>query len=291
MRNEILVDNELLFFETLGNDCNPPILYIHGAPGIGVLDFIYFQGENFESDFYVVAPEQRGVWRSDAVKEYSIEKIINGYETIRKNLGIKKWNVLTHCFGARIFIEYYRKFPEVFEKIVFENPIITSIEPFENIIPLQLKILKNKNINEYNRLLPICNEIHTISDLECFSEQLSKAIEMDTNHLIMGEKTVKELKKLKKFYDYNNSLKSRETEIMMSRAESLYSIEEDYLIKLPLLVLYSSKDISMNTKTLENIEKRALTCEIIYFQNSKHWIHIDEAQKYYDTVINFFNKD
>ena len=76
----------------MGNSNKMPILYIHGAPGIGVLDMEKYQSDNFYPKYFLIAPEQRGVWRSEDLKEdepYNLDLIIEDYEQLRKQLKIE----------------------------------------------------------------------------------------------------------------------------------------------------------------------------------------------------------
>lgn len=69
-----------IYTEILGEDSSPVLLFIHGGPGgIGAMDFIKYQGERLSKNFKVIAPDQRGVWRSQAISEeedISLEDII-----------------------------------------------------------------------------------------------------------------------------------------------------------------------------------------------------------------------
>ena len=88
-----------------------PILYIQGVPGIGVLEMEKYQSENFYPNYFLIAPEQRGVWRSEDLKgdePYSLDLIIEDYEQLRKQLKMKKWIVLCYCIEARAELEYYK---------------------------------------------------------------------------------------------------------------------------------------------------------------------------------------
>lgn len=89
-----------IYAEILGKNSSPVLLFIHGGPGgIGVADFIQYQGEGLSKNFKVIAPEQRGTWRSEAVLEeehISLEDIIQDFEELRKKLRINKWSLLSH---------------------------------------------------------------------------------------------------------------------------------------------------------------------------------------------------
>lgn len=283
-------NGEKLYFETYGKSTNPAILYIHGAPGIGITDFAFFQGKKFSEKYFLVAMEQRGVWRSDEIRDYfSIDKIISGYEYLRKKLGLQTWSVITHCLGARIAVEYYKRYPKVFNKIIFENPILDSRTPFESMIKVQLKFLKVQNNIKYTEFLRGVQFIKSIDDLEDYAEKISRETKIVTNSLIMSKKTLQELKKISNNYDYRYFVNSRNTELKMCKYTALYSFKPSVNIEQKVLILRSLKDIVVCNATLKKLRAISKDCTTVDFFNSKHWIHIDEPEKFYKIIDNFLS--
>ncbi len=102
------------------------MLFIHGGPGgIGVADFIEYQGDRLSKNFKVIAPEQRGVWRSQAIldeEDISLEDIIEDFEELRKKLNINKWSLLSHSFGGYLAVLYANLYPNSIEYMIYECP-------------------------------------------------------------------------------------------------------------------------------------------------------------------------
>lgn len=143
------------------------------------MDIEQYQSRYFEKDYYLVAPEQRGVWCSQEVfqnEEYDLDMIIEDYEELRKQLGIKEWIVLCHCMGARTAIKYYNKYPKVTAMMLFENPVLDSLSPFESIINIQLSLIKQSNEEEYERCSAQVANIHNPLQLEEFCRKLKKTL-------------------------------------------------------------------------------------------------------------------
>jgi len=66
--NYYKVRGKNIYTEVLGEDSAPALLFIHGGPGgIGVADFIQYQGNRLSNNFKIIAPDQRGVWRSEGI--------------------------------------------------------------------------------------------------------------------------------------------------------------------------------------------------------------------------------
>ena len=102
------------------------MLFIHGGPGgIGVADFIQYQGERLLKSFKVIAPEQRGVWRFQPIldeEHISLEDIIEDFEELRKKLHINKWSLLSHSFGGYLAVLYANLYPNSIEYMIYECP-------------------------------------------------------------------------------------------------------------------------------------------------------------------------
>ncbi|MDO5518473.1 MAG: alpha/beta hydrolase, partial [Clostridium sp.] len=115
-----------IYTEVLGESQNPALLFIHGGPGgIGCEDFIKYAGEKLAENFRVVAVDQRGVWRSEGLRDdekITLEDIIEDFEELRKQLGIEKWSLLSHSFGGYLSVLYAELYPNSIVNIIYENP-------------------------------------------------------------------------------------------------------------------------------------------------------------------------
>lgn len=67
-------------------------IFIHGGPGEGSLDFEVLGGNSLESFMKMIYFDQRGSSRSGGndTDDYSMERIIEDIEEVRKNLGISR---------------------------------------------------------------------------------------------------------------------------------------------------------------------------------------------------------
>ena len=290
MDQYIKINNYNLFVCTRGIKKNSAVLYIHGAPGIGVMDFIKFQGKNFEKDFFLVAPEQRGVWRSESVSSYNLYQIIDDYEEIRRHFNITRWTIISHCLGARIALEYYMRYSNSIDNIIFENPVIDSITPFREIIQLELKMILNKfGDQEYRKCIKNVLSISTVTDMERLSEYFAKKLNINFNSFTMSKNTIHDLTQLKDEFNYNLFINSRETEIMMSKDINLYKSVNKINIKVPIFIIYGGKDITVPNSTLNILKNMTKLYECKKYPLCKHWIHIDESNQYYNDVYKFLN--
>lgn len=291
------INNKKIHVSIVGNREKTPILYLHGAPGVGVADFIKFQEENFKDKYYLIAPEQRGVWRSqelDDNEEFDISQIIEDYEEIRKMLKIKKWVCLTQCSGARTAVEYYNKYPDIFEALIFENPVFDNMTIFKEILKLQLKILKeNFGSDVYQKYMREANSIETPLALEAFSNKLGRKTNVNLNMILMSENTTKKLECLKETFDYDFFIKSRTTEVKMCHNVELYNSVADLFgkIKIPTMIIKGEKDIAVPMRVIDEFISKVPQTNLEIFKDCKHWVHLDNPKKYFETVNHFLKQN
>lgn len=268
----------------MGEKGKQPLLFIHGAPGIGILGFEKYQAWRFNENFCIIALEQRGVWRSQSLDEdedFNIDAIIEDYESLRKMLNIKSWIILSHCMGARIAMEYYKKYPDYISAMLFENPVLDSLTPFEEILKIQLSILKKNNEQEFINYSGRVKDIHDPKSLESFCGELEKKTGILTNNITMSKEVVTKLAAVRDDFDTGMFMNSRMTEIKMSHCDEQYKkIYSDFNgISIPLFLMKGDKDITVPERTINEIKNRAKNCEIVRLKDRKHWIHIEDEEK------------
>lgn len=114
-----------LYVEEHGEKTAPPVLYLHGGPGMSCYTFMRWQGALLSRSCRLVSFDQRGVLRSDPLPDgepLTDEALVADCEAVRVALGIERWTVLGHSFGGRIALRYAADHPERVAAAVFENP-------------------------------------------------------------------------------------------------------------------------------------------------------------------------
>lgn len=111
-----------------------PCLYIHGGPGSGSYWLQKFYGDYLEKHFQMIYLDQRGVGRSSSPKnnDFSMERMILDFETVRENLGIKKWLTLGHSFGGILQMGYVKECPKSIEGMLMINCTMCIAESFKS---------------------------------------------------------------------------------------------------------------------------------------------------------------
>jgi len=132
-------------------------IFIHGGPGEGSLDFEVLGGNSLESFMKMIYFDQRGSARSGGndTDDYSMERIIEDIEEVRKNLGISRWIVMAHSFGGIVATNYVCKYHNFVDKLILLNATLNMEDSFKSQIYYGTKLLAEDELQSttYNSTL------------------------------------------------------------------------------------------------------------------------------------------
>jgi len=118
-------DGVSIWYTVKGHGTKPPIIVIHGGPGMDsnslAADFA-----PLEKNHRLVYYDQRGGGRSSLpadTKLLTIDHHVDDLEALRKHLGIDKVVLIGHSFGPAIAANYAMKYPEHVDRMIFIGPI------------------------------------------------------------------------------------------------------------------------------------------------------------------------
>lgn len=89
----------------------PHCLYIHGGPGQGSASFEEMGGSELEAFLTMIWLDQRGSGRSPDTVDYSLDRVVQDIEEVRRELGIERVCLIAHSFGGVLAVEYARRHP------------------------------------------------------------------------------------------------------------------------------------------------------------------------------------
>lgn len=287
-----------LYYEDLGGADAPPLLYLHGGPGgIGAVDFVWYQGETLARRFRLIAPDQRGVWRSEAIAEHEaieLEDIVDDFEELRKQLRIPRWSLLSHSFGGYLAVLYAARFPDAIERIVFENPSFGFALSERYLLQCQAERLEQLGYSaaKYQNALQTDLGYPAVSVLLAqVNEELGGHAE-DTmwcgpdkrivENLAMGSENAGE--------NWQKSLTMRRKVLNAGRVyQDVFSLLS--AIRHPCLLLKGNADPITCSVQIDTFLRRVPHAETAHFEKSGHWIHIEEPQCYAEIVTEFLTKE
>lgn len=130
-----------IFADIRGAEANPPVLYLHGGPGMSCWDFMRAQGDRLAERLRIIGIDQRGILRSARVSETIVRQtIVDDCEAIRKALGIDAWAVLGHSVGGGYALEYLYQHPETVTSAIFDCPTFDADATDRHRLPMAARL-------------------------------------------------------------------------------------------------------------------------------------------------------
>lgn len=289
-----------IYTEIIGDDSKPALLFIHGGPGgIGGADFIQYQGNRLKNSFRVIAPDQRGVWRSEEIlddEDISLEDVIYDFEELRKKLNINKWSLLSHSFGGYLAVLYANLYPKSIECMIYECPSYTFALSERSMLNAAAKELRKLGqtvlAEEYFKALIEINDYKEINKL--LMKALNELGENCNNIMWCGNDN-QIIEKIAMNTKDGGSLwaKSTKTRLKLLSDWRVYKDVFDELsnINKPSLLIKGKYDpITCEIQT-EEFMNRVKDKEVITFDFSGHYVRIEEPDKYCEVITSFINKN
>ncbi|AWI06803.1 alpha/beta fold hydrolase [Clostridium drakei] len=285
-----------IYTEVLGEDSSPVLLFIHGGPGgIGTADFIKYQGHRLSKKFKIVAPDQRGVWRSQEILEeehISLEDIIEDFEELRKKLHINKWSLLSHSFGGYLAVLYANLYPDSIECMIYECPSFD--------FSLSERSMLNSAAKE---LIKLGSEVlgkgyfkalKEITDYKEVHKLLMKALDelgQNCNNIMWFGKDKQIIEKIAISTKDAGNLwrKSTNTRIKLMKDWRVYNdvFNELSNVNKPSLLIKGKHDTITCNIQIEEFRNRVRDKQVVTFDFSGHYVRIEEPDKYCEVITNY----
>ncbi|WP_052723574.1 alpha/beta fold hydrolase [Paenibacillus wulumuqiensis] len=103
-----------------------PIVLLHGGPGA----YDYMEPVSALLDqrlLRVIRYDQRGSWRSGKTGPYDLETFIEDLEQLRIHLGMERWMICGHSWGASLGLAYTAHYPHRVDALIYLSG--TGIDP------------------------------------------------------------------------------------------------------------------------------------------------------------------
>jgi len=122
-----------IWYKVSGSGNGIPVVLIHGGPGAS--SFYMKPFEELGNDRQVIRSDQLGSGKSTYTEDttsFTIERRVTELDSLRKALGVDKWNLLGHSYGTMIALEYYAAFPGHVASLTFAGACFDVPEYAEN---------------------------------------------------------------------------------------------------------------------------------------------------------------
>ena len=284
-----------LYVEVFGDELLPPVLYLHGGPGTGAFDFTKHQQKYLSSYLHVIAPDQRGVLRSGKLQEdepFGLHDLIEDCEALRQAFSFSQWAVLGHSFGGYLAALYALTYPNSVQSLVFENPSLDLGLSARSILKAsarafnkdaQKKLVERASLaaesdvssaelwEEMSLLLsefgPRKNDLYVFGKDKDFFETLQKTSQLPVEQ-----------------WDYAAEFQRRLFEEGRVFEPILPRFAE---LKRPTLLLKGRYDPVTDESELQAYESNTFKSRIAFFENSSHFIHVEEPEQFAKVVTEF----
>lgn len=273
-----------VWYRTIGNKDNPPLLVLHGGPGYPS-DYLW-NLEQLADEYFVVFYDQLGCGRSDRPKNLNyrnIEYFVQELKEVIAFLNLNKINLLGHSWGTMLALDFLLTDSTNIKTVIFASPcisiplwnkatskyldelpnrqgeIIRSYEKKHNIQAPEYKIAKHLyHITHENRLDP--EPANVKASASGFGSEVYNYMWGPNEYTVSGTLAT---------YDKSNRLKE---------------------IKLPTLFTCGKYDAA-EPEAVRYYHSQVLGSELAVFYNSSHMAHLEEEANFIALVRNFLNKN
>ncbi|MGX7728664.1 prolyl aminopeptidase [Rhodococcus sp. 2H158] len=119
-------DGQRIYWEVSGNPAGKPVVFLHGGPGGGTLPA---HRQFFDPEAYrIVLFDQRGCGRSVPhvadgadLSANTTEYLLTDIETLRRHLGIGRWQVFGGSWGSTLALAYAQRHPHRVTELVLRG--------------------------------------------------------------------------------------------------------------------------------------------------------------------------
>ena len=126
VHDSIKVENGYLHYYTKGK--GHPVVLLQGNPGSSSY-YVRMIADSLD-DYLSILVDYQGTGRSQQRKidssRTTIDNIVQDYEMVRKKLGIQKWTMIGHSYGAQHALYYATKYPSRVEKVISIGGVTTD---------------------------------------------------------------------------------------------------------------------------------------------------------------------
>ncbi|SDR92361.1 proline iminopeptidase-family hydrolase [Gramella sp. MAR_2010_147] len=116
-----------VWYRINGKTDHIPVLLLHGGPGSSSYGFEPYK--KLSDDRPVIFYDQLGSGRSDRISDttlMTVKRYVEEVEMLRKDLNLEKVYLHGQSWGTALGLEYYLKYPEYVEGIIFSSPYFST---------------------------------------------------------------------------------------------------------------------------------------------------------------------
>lgn len=295
----VKIEEKNIYYEEYGTHNKHTIVYFHGGPGESCLSYTH-QAKVLGENYHVIAFDQYGVLRSDAILEnqvFGVKDHVQLIEEMRKKLGVNSWTVLGHSYGGMLAVQYVHTYSQYVDAVIYDCPTwnisLTSKTIASFLLPYFEKVGCENGVN-------ICNDILN-KEITC-KDAFDKAIVL--SGMMQEDEDIRIYSHVIDSHEYQEyitkyipPLNTDATNWGKFVVHTQKLLEQgdfynDYLpnlkdIKVPSLLLVGKYDLTCGKEQQDYFCKYSSNGSFVEFQESSHLAWMQEPQAYTKTIIDF----
>lgn len=273
----ISTDGAKIFYKTFG--IGQPLLIINGGPGMNS-DGFEGLAVSLSQDFMTIIYDQRGTGKSELKvldnTTITMDLMLSDIESIRKQLGLKKWSILGHSFGGMVASAYATVYPDKIDKIVLSSSggiNLKLLDYFRESLHSKLTATQIDSVNYWERKIAAGATDH-FTRLQR-GKYLAPAYVMDSMYYpVIAERLTQSISIINQLM-WENLRKQN-----FDCAPKLKSFDR------PVLIIQGKQDI-VRASTAEEARKAFRNSRIVYMDHCIHYGWLDNPEVYFREVIQF----
>ncbi|ARU63346.1 hypothetical protein CBW65_21930 [Tumebacillus avium] len=295
MNDKVQLRGKGIYVEMVGPLDAPPLLYLHGGlGGAGSYDFVHDQGERLSQGVWLIAPDRRGVLRSDALlsgEPFGLQDLLQDIEDLRCRLGLERWSVLGHAFGGWLATLYAATYPERVECLLLECPTFDLGLTARSL--LQGAALELEKWGKYHEAVK-CRELIGEPDLHIAWAGCQDALKLlgkraHALYLQHPDKNHYDRLRAESFLSPDLWERGLDVEARLLAEGRVFRSLLPLLPQIvqPTLLLYGKYDRVLSAEQLDPFVRAVPHARVECFADSAHAPRFEEPERYAETVIAF----
>lgn len=250
---------KLLNYKRFGQ--GQPLIILHGF--LGSLDNWLTLGKRFAESYEVFIVDQRNHGKSFHSDEFGYEDMVDDLEVLIDELQLENPILLGHSMGGKTVMQYAAFHPQKIEKLV-----VADIGP-------KAYPVHHDQILQGLKAIPV----DTIDSRQNADDVLSNYVEIESTRVFL----LKNLKRTSDGFDWKMNLKVLCDKISEVGKELNYHLP----IETDTLFIRGGRSDYIMDEDWGEIEEVFPNAELKTINNTGHWLHAENPDKFYDLVTNF----
>lgn len=257
------IDKMKLHYRKIG-DNGEPLFILHGL--FGSSDNWQTLAKRFSEDYTVYLVDQRNHGRSPHSIEFNYDLMVADFAELIDDVGLEKINLLGHSMGGKTAIGFAAEYPELIDKL-----IVVDISHKQYPMHHEQIIEGLKSIN-----------LDVIKTRGAADKKLAELID----NIAIRQFLLKNL-----YWESKGQLGWRiNIPVLSNEIEKI--IEEIYFrtIDVDTLFIRGEQSNYILESDYPEIKKKFPASRIVTIKDAGHWVHAEEPELFYHTVINLLKE-